>query len=93
MGWFPGYAIDVETGERLNIIFGEASMYRCDETLISNILYPDCENFFADMPLTGADMMWNPTNVQLLPETDDFYNGFWNSVNALCSFTHSNLLS
>ena len=21
MGWFPGYAIDLETGERLNIIF------------------------------------------------------------------------
>ncbi len=25
MGWFPGYAIDVETGERLNIIYGEDS--------------------------------------------------------------------
>ena len=25
MGWFPGYAIDVETGERLNIIFSEDS--------------------------------------------------------------------
>jgi len=25
MGWFPGYAIDVETGERLNIIYGESS--------------------------------------------------------------------
>jgi PKD repeat protein len=25
MSWFPGYAIDVETGERLNIAFGEAS--------------------------------------------------------------------
>lgn len=25
MGWFPGYAINVETGERLNIAFGEAS--------------------------------------------------------------------
>jgi hypothetical protein len=25
MSWFPGYAIDVETGERLNIGFGEAS--------------------------------------------------------------------
>jgi hypothetical protein len=23
--WFPGYAIDLETGERLNIVFGEAS--------------------------------------------------------------------
>ncbi|MEM8907979.1 MAG: hypothetical protein AAGD05_09060, partial [Bacteroidota bacterium] len=25
MGWFPGYAIDVETGQRLNIFFGENS--------------------------------------------------------------------
>jgi hypothetical protein len=25
MGWFPGYAINVETGERLNIAFGENS--------------------------------------------------------------------
>jgi hypothetical protein len=25
MGWFPGYAIDVETGTRLNIVYGEAS--------------------------------------------------------------------
>ena len=27
MGWFPGYAIDVETGERLNMMFGEDSRY------------------------------------------------------------------
>nr|HMP31217.1 hypothetical protein [Saprospiraceae bacterium] len=26
-GWFPGYAIDVETGERLNIFFGENSSF------------------------------------------------------------------
>ncbi|MBL4656701.1 MAG: hypothetical protein JKX73_01785 [Flavobacteriales bacterium] len=25
MGWFPGYAINIETGERLNIIYGEDS--------------------------------------------------------------------
>ena len=28
MGWFPGYAIDVETGERLNIMFGEDSHFK-----------------------------------------------------------------
>ena len=27
MGWFPGYAISVATGERLNIMFGEDSRY------------------------------------------------------------------
>ena len=25
MGWFPGYVIDLETGERLNVIFSEDS--------------------------------------------------------------------
>lgn len=30
MGWFPGYAIDVETGERLNIAFGEDSYLRSE---------------------------------------------------------------
>ena len=25
MGWFPGYAINIETGERLNMVFGEDS--------------------------------------------------------------------
>ncbi|MCB0396019.1 MAG: T9SS C-terminal target domain-containing protein, partial [Flavobacteriales bacterium] len=25
MGWFPGYAINIETGERLNVMFGENS--------------------------------------------------------------------
>lgn len=26
MGWFPGYAVDIETGERLNVMFSENSM-------------------------------------------------------------------
>lgn len=30
MGWFPGYAINIETGERLNIMFGENSWYSAD---------------------------------------------------------------
>ncbi len=30
MGWFPGYAINVETGERLNVIYGENSWLASD---------------------------------------------------------------
>ncbi|MFC2132236.1 T9SS C-terminal target domain-containing protein [Bacteroidota bacterium] len=30
MGWFPGYAIDIETGERLNIMYGESSWLKGD---------------------------------------------------------------
>jgi len=49
-GWFPGYAVDVETGQRLNIFFGENSIYNGD-TLAS----------FYQEPATGGDMMFNPT--------------------------------
>lgn len=45
-GWFPGYAINVETGERLNIAFGEDSYQSKTNNLVSN---------------NGDDMMWNPT--------------------------------
>lgn len=44
--WFPGYAVDVETGERLNIAFGEDS-------------YLTPANGFTGE--TGGDMKWNPT--------------------------------
>lgn len=55
MSWFPGYAIDVETGKRLNIFFGENSVYRPDEATLS--LFVD------QLDLTGGDMIWNPTEV------------------------------
>lgn len=56
MGWFPGYAIDVETGERLNIFFGENSSY-------DGTFFPESY----DGKPTGADMMFNPTSQLLLP--------------------------
>lgn len=48
MGWFPGYAVDVETGERLNIFFGENSIYNED-------LAP-----LVGLGTEGYDMVWNP---------------------------------
>jgi len=45
--YFPGYAVDVETGERLNIAFGEDSYY-------------GPSNGFTNE--TGQDMKWNPTS-------------------------------
>ncbi len=50
MGWFPGYAIDVETGVRLNVFFGENSVYQQ--------AYFDA--FLPGEEPIGADMMWNP---------------------------------
>jgi hypothetical protein len=41
MGWFPGYAVDVETGDRLNIAFGEDSRLSSDngEDMLYNPTY------------------------------------------------------
>lgn len=60
MGWFPGYAVDVETGKRLNIFFSENSTYRED-----SFFYPDSTMFGPAGP-TGADMMFNPSAVQFI---------------------------
>jgi len=49
--WFPGYAIDVETGIRLNVFFGENSALG-DNTLVGSLL--DEQN--------GSDMMFNPSS-------------------------------
>jgi hypothetical protein len=52
--WFPGYAIDVETGKRLNIVFGENSGYDPNNAILIDALR------FTQKP-TGRDMIWNPT--------------------------------
>ncbi len=60
MGWFPGYAIDVETGERLNIFFGENSVY-------SGIVQEGLQ-----LGNEANDMVWNPTNQAFLGSTGGF---------------------
>ncbi|MFT4685495.1 MAG: hypothetical protein ACI92C_001518 [Neolewinella sp.] len=57
MGWFPGYAVDVETGQRLEIFWGENSLY--DGRSIGG------EDFTADD--NGNDMIWNPSEVLFQP--------------------------
>ncbi|HXR79730.1 MAG TPA: hypothetical protein VN763_02380, partial [Saprospiraceae bacterium] len=55
MGWFPGFAVDVETGERLNIFFGENSVY--DSVTGPSIGVGNIAN----------DMIWNPGKQALRP--------------------------
>ncbi len=63
MSWFPGYAVDVETGKRLNIFFGENSTYDCDA-------FPTiCQDNIVDPAiLNGRDMIWNPSSQVTIPE-------------------------
>ncbi len=71
MGWFPGYAIDVETGQRLNVFWGENSSY--DERLLSGPFssFFTPEAFNNEGP-RGGDMMFNPTSQLKLPPIDPF---------------------
>ena len=66
--WFPGYAIDVETGRRLNIFFGENSAFNAEYSLqaaqigfdsiaMEPIFGPDPSRFDV-----GNDMLYNPTD-------------------------------
>jgi hypothetical protein len=64
--WFPGYAIDVETGTRLNIFFGENSVYRKDNA----DLPAEFAAFKAGM--TGNDMMWNPSSTAFVSTPGGF---------------------
>jgi len=69
--WFPGYAVDVETGQRLNIFFGENSSY--DPSLFGDYLTAAGLN-----PNAGRDMIWNPNNALVLEGPRDpsfFYLG------------------
>ena len=62
MGWFPGYAINIETGERLNMMFAENS----DRIL----------NEFGNM-VNGNDMIFNPTSTYAIAKNDiDIYGYF-----------------
>ncbi|MBK8701107.1 MAG: hypothetical protein IPN29_16855 [Saprospiraceae bacterium] len=55
LSWFPGYAVDVETGERLNIFFGENTVYRGDNASYLGI--PEGEK--NDI---ATDMIFNPNS-------------------------------
>ena len=59
MSWFPGYAIDVETGVRLNIFFGENSSY--DPQIFSTLFEAEGLD-----PKSGRDMIWNPSGKLLI---------------------------
>jgi hypothetical protein len=63
MGWFPGYAVDVETGERLNIFFGENSTFD-----------PNVGIYEPGSAGINRDMMFNPSTQSYLPYQTTTFN-------------------
>ncbi|GLR18142.1 hypothetical protein [Portibacter lacus] len=68
-GYFPGYAVDVETGERLNIFFGENSSYNADFAAL-----------LQDEKAIGADMMFNPSSELFAEPPAGIPATLWNFV-------------
>lgn len=75
LGWFPGYAINVETGERLNIMFAEnsADIYNNGNDMIFN----PTDVFAFQKDSTGNLML--DANGQPIPLTQEEYNTLYNS--------------
>ncbi len=52
-GWFPGYALNKETGERLNILFAEDSSLPLDNG--TDMIWNPTGDFFRNTPTAGVD--------------------------------------
>jgi hypothetical protein len=65
LAWFPGYAIDVETGKRLNLFFAENTIYSPDNPsgLVNNL---------DEEYLIGDDRIWNPSGDFITGELPGF---------------------
>ena len=65
MGWFPGYAVDVESGKRVNIFFGENTAFD-----------PEIGIYLGNSKGANRDMMWNPTSQAELQTQFGFDPGY-----------------
>ena len=74
-GWFPGYAINVETGERLNIMFAENSE---DEYNHGNDMIFNPTNVFAFQKNSDGSYVLDD-NGQPIPMTVEEYNALYSS--------------
>ena len=89
MGWFPGYAIDLETGERLNVMFGESSWLIGENG--RDMLFNPTSNYLtslADVLFGGQHYIYvfrhSEEEVGGCPAYDAgawLYNRFWNNGN------------
>jgi hypothetical protein len=63
MGWFPGYAIDIEAGERLNMAFSENSWLASDNG--RDMIWNPTSSFYNGVTSTGPEGL-DPTQFQFL---------------------------
>jgi hypothetical protein len=87
LGWFPGYAIDQRTGERLNIIFGEDSslpQHNGDDMLWN----PTSGYYASDKPVWGGKHV-----IYIMGNNQNFPNPVFNApAYDSCVWIYNNLL-
>ena len=70
MGWFPGYAIDVESGVRLNLAFGEDSRYAVDNG--NDMIWNPTSKLTSDL----GDPIWGGKHYLYIFGQTEFNNNF-----------------
>jgi hypothetical protein len=70
MSWFPGYVIDVESGERLNLAFGEDSKLAVDNG--RDMIFNPTSNLYDGM---GAVLFGGKHYVYIFKDADKDYEG------------------
>ncbi len=90
MGWFPGYAIDVETGRRLNIAFGENS-FLAGQNGADMLWNPTSQMFDNTMnPVFGGQHIIYVIGEQL---TANLPNSFSNVIYDSCAWFYTSISS
>jgi len=76
MGWFPGYAININTGKRLNIMFGEDSRFISDNG--RDLIWNPSSRILTDLYIPGdyggvaaGDIVWGGKHVIYIMGNND----------------------
>lgn len=88
MGWFPGYAIDVRTGERLNIVFGEDSWLASENG--QDMMWNPSSGFYE----TTGPLFGGKHYIYIMGNNQNFANPVYNApAYDSCQWIYENLLA
>jgi hypothetical protein len=87
MSWFPGYAIDMRTGRRLNIVFGEDSWLVGDNG--ADMMWNPSSGFYSNSgPVFGGKHV-----IYIMGDNQNFANAAFNAPHYdSCKFLYDNLV-
>ncbi|MDD2633885.1 MAG: hypothetical protein PHW82_00110 [Bacteroidales bacterium] len=87
MGWFPGYAIDQRTGERLNIVYGEDSWLKSENG--TDMMW----NPSAGVDVTNEPLFGGKHYIYIMGNNQNFNNPQYNAPHYdSCQWIYNNLL-